>query len=68
MTRLHFPVAAADYTTTMDTTAVTLIPALLAPPAGACAAFPAHGRTAVSALTAGLLVRAVPTPRARAAA
>ncbi|WP_165617707.1 hypothetical protein [Klenkia soli] len=51
----------------MDTTVVTLIPALLAPLAGACAAFPRQGRYAVSPTTAALLARAVPTPRARPA-
>ena len=52
----------------MDTTVVTLIPALLAPLAGACAAFPRQGRYAVSPTTAALLARAVPTPRSCAAA
>ena len=63
MTRLHSCVPSADDSRTMDTTVVTLIPALLAPLAGACAAFPRQGRYAVSPTTAALLARAVPTPR-----
>ncbi|SCX40056.1 hypothetical protein SAMN03159343_0870 [Klenkia marina] len=48
----------------MDTTVVTLIPALLAPLAAAVPAFPAHGRVATSGTTAALMSRTVPT-RAR---
>lgn len=66
--RLHPAPGRADHIRTMDTTVVTLIPALLAPLAGACAAFPRQGRYAVSPTTAALLARAVPTPRPRAAA
>ncbi|MCO7220233.1 hypothetical protein [Klenkia sp. PcliD-1-E] len=49
----------------MDTTVVTLIPALIAPLAGACAAFPRQGRYAVSPSTAALLARTVTTARLR---
>ena len=47
----------------MDTTVVTLIPALLAPPAAACPAFPRQGRYTVSASTAALLARSVQAAR-----
>ena len=47
----------------MDTTVVTLIPALLAPLAAAVPAFPGHGRVPLSATSAGLLARTVPTVR-----
>lgn len=43
----------------MDTTVVTLIPALLAPLAGAVPAFPVHGRASTSSITAALLSRTV---------
>ncbi|GAA4304242.1 hypothetical protein GCM10023162_06840 [Klenkia terrae] len=52
----------------MDTTVVTLIPALLAPLAGVCAAFPGQGRCTVSPTLAALLAGADPTPRTRTAA
>jgi hypothetical protein len=52
----------------MDTTVVTLIPALLAPLAAAVPAFPLPGRTPTSAVSAALLARAVATQRVRATA
>jgi len=44
----------------MDTTVVTLIPALVAPLAATVPGFPATGRVTVSGTTAALLARAVP--------
>lgn len=52
----------------MDTTVVTLIPALLAPLAAAVPGFPVHGRIAMSTTTAPLLGRAVQTRRPRVSA
>jgi hypothetical protein len=61
--RLQAGPIGADVGGTMDTTVVTLIPALLAPLAAAVPAFPVHGRVPMSATSAGLLARTVPTVR-----